>query len=107
APVSTKIPAPIMAPMPSVVKFIALNARLRPCSADASCLSSAMDFLARSGLAIFASDDLIEVSDHLFRGQLSYFLLPRLVNIALRLCRLPSAPQEIDRHARSHNCQAG
>src|SRR5512138_565885 len=53
APVSTKMPAPMMAPMPSVVRFIALNVRFRPCSESAaSALSRAIDLVAKSGDAI-------------------------------------------------------
>src|SRR5580658_2676412 len=53
-PVITNMPAPIMAPIPSVTKFTGPRARLRLCSpvSSASFISVVIDFVANKGLAI-------------------------------------------------------
>src|ERR1700739_4485332 len=51
-PVSTKMPAPMMAPIPSVTRFIGPRARFRLCSpvSDASFIKVSRDFVANKGL---------------------------------------------------------
>src|SRR6266403_6342891 len=51
-PVSTKIPAPMMAPIPSVTRLIGPNARLRLCSpvSAASLIKLSSGFVANKGL---------------------------------------------------------
>src|SRR5258708_12302616 len=51
-PVSTKMPAPMIAPIPSVTRFTGPRARLRLCSpvAEASFISVSSDFVANKGL---------------------------------------------------------
>src|SRR5579863_6073926 len=51
-PVSTKMPAPIIAPIPNVTRFTGPSARLRLCSpvSEASFISVSSDFVANKGL---------------------------------------------------------
>src|SRR5208337_288712 len=51
-PVSTKMPAPIMAPIPNVIKLTGPRARFRLCSpvSPASFISVSIDFVANKGL---------------------------------------------------------
>src|ERR1700747_669686 len=51
-PVNTKMPAPMMAPIPSVTRFIGPRARFRLCSpvSDASFIKVSRDFVANKGL---------------------------------------------------------
>src|SRR5271157_2902502 len=51
-PVSTKMPAPMMAPIPRVIKLTGPSARFRLCSpvSPASCISVSIDFVANRGL---------------------------------------------------------
>src|ERR1700692_1992757 len=51
-PVITKMPAPMMAPIPSVTRFTGPRARFRLCSpvCPASCISVVIDFVANNGL---------------------------------------------------------
>src|SRR6266852_3343871 len=51
-PVSTKMPAPMIAPMPSVTRFTGPSARFRLCSpvSAASFTSESIDFVANKGL---------------------------------------------------------
>src|SRR5437763_6621389 len=55
-PVSTKMPVPMMAPMPSSTRSVAVNVRLRPCETSASARRSSTDLVENSGfpLAIFS-----------------------------------------------------
>src|SRR5690348_13222706 len=48
APVSTKMPAPMIAPIPSVMRLVAPKARFRPCSSpdSASFTRASSDFVA-------------------------------------------------------------
>ena len=53
-PVSTKIPAPMIAPMPSVIRLIGPSARFRECSCSsaASCMITFSGFVASNGFPI-------------------------------------------------------
>src|SRR5712691_5421617 len=116
-PVSAKIPAPIMAPIPSVTRFTGPRARLRLCSpvSSASFISVSSDFVANKGLPM----------QLLLYGDLP--LLPRpTANLARTYhcrgakCRAPlnkylgcassylraSCPKDVDRHAHHHDHQA-
>src|SRR5882757_5693716 len=51
-PVSTKMPVPMMAPMPSSTRSVAVSVRLRPCDPSASICRSSTDFVANSGFPL-------------------------------------------------------
>src|SRR5215212_6641471 len=51
-PVSTKIPVPMMAPMPSRVRSTAVSERLRPWWPSASARSWSTDFVANRGFLL-------------------------------------------------------
>src|SRR5262245_44865846 len=51
-PVSTKIPVPMIAPMPSSTRSVAVSVRLRPCTTSASARRSSTDWVANSGFAL-------------------------------------------------------
>ena len=60
-PVSTKIPAPIIAPMPSVIRFTGPSARFSECScvSAASAIIVLIGFVAKSLLAMHSLSDSI------------------------------------------------
>src|SRR5690349_17874420 len=73
-PVSTKMPAPMIAPMPSVIRFNALKARFSPCSLSAaSALSWAIDLVAKRGDAIRCLRLMVDKDDY---RRLAVRLLP-------------------------------
>ena len=71
APVSTKIPAPMMAPMPSVIRLVAPKARFSecsPCSADSSRIISSGLVASKLDIRAFLLEPYAEAfvvrSDH-------------------------------------------
>src|SRR5437879_5382457 len=77
-PVSTKMPVPMMPPMPSSVSCVAVSARRSWLPEDSCSCSSAMDLVARSWLAIepplfrggLYTSDLWKASEPLGEGAL-------------------------------------
>src|SRR5579859_1428999 len=63
-PVSTKMPAPMMAPMPSVMRLMGPSARLRPCSL----VSEASAINISRGLVFSSLEAILEPSLGLRRG---------------------------------------
>src|ERR1051325_2972243 len=83
-PVNTKMPAPMIAPMPSVVRFIAPSVRFKPCSESAaSAFNEAMDFLAKRGDAIRCLRLQISKDDY---QRLAVRLLPERERGSHRIC---------------------
>src|SRR5205823_13152872 len=113
-PVITKIPAPMMAPIPSVTKLRGPSARLRLCSPDslASFISVSIGFVANKGLPmqLLLSQSTYTLVSHCQFGLehcsgAARFALQE--NSALVRCKPggPAQPQ-IDRYAKQHDHEA-
>src|SRR5207253_3982124 len=114
-PVMTKIPAPMMAPIPNVTRLIGPRARFRQCSPDspASFISVSIGFVANKGLPMQlllsesvgllypcpfglqhcsgAGCSALQENSTIFRSQPG----------------IPSRPQQINRDAQEHDDQTG
>src|SRR5882762_3434044 len=113
-PVSTKIPAPMIAPMPSVTRFTGPSARFRLCSpvSDASFIKVSSDLVANKGLpmqlllcgcrlaaTLDAKLDFAIVGAHPVSPYNKF--LCRAAGF-----RAGARPQQIHRHAEHHNHQS-
>src|SRR3954466_13913305 len=92
APVSTKMPAPMIAPIPSVTRLVAPSARLRLCSpaSDASTISASSGFVAK-------------------RFAIQFFSLGLLFTRLLRIhfCISAPSPHQVHGNAHEHDDEPG